>query len=52
MEQFICNIERVGNWINCSLLKLAMTSKTHMNGRMRSGDDDDDDDDDYHDHDS
>lgn len=33
----------VDNWINHSLLKLAMTSKTHMNG--------DDDGDDDHDHD-
>jgi hypothetical protein len=49
MKQYICNNGRVGNWINRSLLKLAMTSKTHMNGRMRSDDDDDDDDD--HDHD-
>jgi len=37
----------MGNWINRSLLKPAMTSKTHMNGRVTSDDDDDDD----HDHD-
>jgi len=47
MKQLICNNGRAGNWTNRSLLKLAMTSKTHMNGRMRS----DDDDDDNHDHD-
>jgi hypothetical protein len=38
----------MGNWTNRSLLKFAKTSKTHMNGQMRSDDDDDDDD---HDHD-
>lgn len=42
-----CNNGRVGNWINHSLLKLAMTSKTHMKSRIRSDDDGDDD----HDHD-
>jgi hypothetical protein len=42
MKQFISKNGRAGNWINRSLLKLAMTSKTHMKGRIRSDNDDHD----------